>query len=426
MPTPLRVLILTDQSDQADLLARELRDAGFTLESQRVNTPEDFELALDTHRPAPDVILADCALERIDVMTALRLVQSRDRRIPFLLVCDTVSDETIAGCIRLGAVDVVTRERLPQLAETVAHALTSPQHSQDFSWAEAAPVSAPGHARAQSEQTQLVFYNESIGPGSHTQYVSPQVSQLLGYSQAEWLADPDLWLRSLHPHDFDHVLREKGRSRRRSEPFHAEYRIRARDGHILWVHDEAIPVPGESGKPVWMRGILRDITERKQAKTQPQYSGVHDVLTGLYNRLLLETELARLAHGRQFPVSIIMADVDGLQAINERYNHDMGDEALQRIARVLRLSFRAEDIIARVGEDEFAVALCNTDVDAAAKAVARVHSALSADNALHPELPLSLSLGAIAVENGEGLAESLKEAKTLMLKEKAQKRKRGA
>jgi Diguanylate cyclase, GGDEF domain len=86
---------------------------------------------------------------------------------------------------------------------------------------------------------------------------------------------------------------------------------------------------------------LEDITARKKAEDYLKYLGTHDVLTGRYNRAYFEDELARLGRGRQFPISLIVADVDGLKAVNDSRGHSEGDKLIRRAAEVLQASVRA-------------------------------------------------------------------------------------
>src|SRR5205085_12588441 len=117
---------------------------------------------------------------------------------------------------------------------------------------------------------------------------------------------------------------------------------------------------------------IEDITARKQAEDYLKYLGTHDVLTGLYNRAYFAEELARLGRGRRFPVSMIMADLNGLKEVNDSLGHAEGDKLIRRAAEVLQASVRAEDLVTRTGGDEFAIILPATTAEAAAEAVLRV------------------------------------------------------
>ena len=97
-------------------------------------------------------------------------------------------------------------------------------------------------------------------------YVSPQIERLLGYTADEWTNDPKLWLRRVHPDDRDSILQTWAEVAQRGEPFVAEYRLRATDGRLLWVRDEAVPISnGPRGRPLY-QGVLIDITQQKRSE----------------------------------------------------------------------------------------------------------------------------------------------------------------
>jgi PAS domain S-box-containing protein len=97
-------------------------------------------------------------------------------------------------------------------------------------------------------------------------YVSPQIETLLGFTQKEWLEDPVLWYRQLHPDDRERWHEEFAQTCSTAEPFDAVYRFIARDGRVVWVHGHAKVVRDRNGAPSFLQGVAFDITERKQAE----------------------------------------------------------------------------------------------------------------------------------------------------------------
>lgn len=120
--------------------------------------------------------------------------------------------------------------------------------------------------RALVEQIPAVTFMAPLDGSRSELYVSPQIDQLLGFSAKEWLEDPVLWFRQLHPEDKELWQDRFARTVNSGEPFSADYRFLARDGRIAWVHGEAKVVADEQGRPLCLQGVAFDITERKQAE----------------------------------------------------------------------------------------------------------------------------------------------------------------
>ena len=175
------------------------------------------------------------------------------------------------------------------------------------------------------------------------------------------------------------------------------------------------------GNILGYQGIIRDITERKKAENKLKYLSLHDSLTGLYNRAYFEEEMRRLESRRFSPVGLLTCDIDGLKLINDALGHDKGDNLLLATANVLRESFREGDMVARVGGDEFAVLLPNSDRDALERATQRIRHAVTKYNKNISEFPLSISIGsAIAIDAFKNMGDLFKEADNNMYREKLQ------
>lgn len=115
------------------------------------------------------------------------------------------------------------------------------------------------------EQLQAVIYIDTLDESEPALYMSPQVEVMLGYEPEEWLLDPDLWTKLLHAEDKERAFAEAERARRTGGPFQMEYRLRSRDGRIVWVRDEAVKVESQKeGCPTAWQGIMLDITEHKR------------------------------------------------------------------------------------------------------------------------------------------------------------------
>jgi diguanylate cyclase (GGDEF)-like protein len=148
-----------------------------------------------------------------------------------------------------------------------------------------------------------------------------------------------------------------------------------------------------------------------------EFLSYHDYLTGLYNRRFFEEELKRHDVSRNFPISIVMGDVNGLKLVNDSFGHPTGDEILKKAAELIAKACRAGDIVARLGGDEFVVLLPKAGEEDAARLIKRVQDELNEE--LVVGIPLSVSFGqATKIQEGDSLSEILKDAEDHMYRHK--------
>jgi PAS domain S-box-containing protein len=115
-----------------------------------------------------------------------------------------------------------------------------------------------------SERLPIVTYTNAFRETAETVWMSPQVERLFGYRPEEWVGNPGFFETVLHPDDRGPVLAEMRASREELRPFSRDYRLRSRDGRVVWVHDESVPIVGDDGRPEFIQGYFIDITERKE------------------------------------------------------------------------------------------------------------------------------------------------------------------
>jgi len=192
-----------------------------------------------------------------------------------------------------------------------------------------------------------------------------------------------------------------------------------KDGSIGFGEFSITPTRDARGNITGFRGVGRDITERKRYEEQLKFLSMHDQLTGLYNRAYFENEMDRLNHSREYPVSIISIDINGLKLVNDTMGHEQGDQLLVNGARVIKNTMRSSDILTRVGGDEFVAILPRTGKKAAEKIARRLHDAVKNYNQEQRQLHLSISVGiSTAAEPQKNLRDTYKEADDLMYREK--------
>jgi PAS domain S-box-containing protein/putative nucleotidyltransferase with HDIG domain len=115
------------------------------------------------------------------------------------------------------------------------------------------------------EQIPAIVYIDAIDDASSTTYMNPQVKAATGYSAEEWMADPDLWKKLLHPEDRAAIIEKHLHTNKTGESFVADYRLISREGREVWIHDEALLIRDEYNQPRFWQGVMIDITERRQA-----------------------------------------------------------------------------------------------------------------------------------------------------------------
>ncbi|MCJ7806480.1 MAG: diguanylate cyclase [Clostridia bacterium] len=168
--------------------------------------------------------------------------------------------------------------------------------------------------------------------------------------------------------------------------------------------------------------IVRDITEIKRNEAKLQFLSMHDSLTGLHNRAYFDNEMNRLEGAREYPITIISADLDWLKMVNDKLGHQVGDNLLKACAQILQDSLRSSDISARIGGDEFAVIMPRTDKMSAEEIIIRINHNIALYNQLNQDMLLSISLGLSVSENkNQLLTETFKKADTDMYRDKTER-----
>jgi len=158
--------------------------------------------------------------------------------------------------------------------------------------------------------------------------------------------------------------------------------------------------------------------KRKQDETRLQYLSFRDSLSGLYNRRYFEEEMHRMDQRRQGSVGIIVLDVDGLKLVNDMFGHDSGDQLLLNVSNLLISCFREEDVVARIGGDEYSILLNDVDHDNVQAACERLQERILAERGGN-HLPLSLSIGfAVSDDLSIPMSELFKQADKNMYREK--------
>ena len=278
---------------------------------------------------------------------------------------------------------------------------------------------AEGKLRSLEEENRLLMDNASeaivVAHDGLLKFVNPKAIDISGYSEKELTSRP--FTEFVHPDDQKMVM-ELYLKKLNGEriPHDVTFRVIGKEGNVIWTGLNAISFTWQGKPAIWC--FLNDITERKQAEEKLEYVNIHDAHSGLYNRAYFEEAFASLERGGRSPVSVVVAELDGLKAVKDSQGHAAADAMLRRAANVLTAAFRTEDVVARIGGDEFAVLLPGADRSAAEKAQALIRDILAIHNSNVQGPPLSLSTGVAMGEKGCSLAAVLQEAAKSMYQEK--------
>ncbi|HKG53210.1 MAG TPA: response regulator [Anaerolineales bacterium] len=255
----LHLLVVEDSEDDAELILREVRRGGYAVEFERVETKSDMQQALG--RGSWDIILSDYSMPQFSAMAALSALKESGLDIPFLVISGTIGEETAVTALKSGAHDFLLKGKLARLVPAIERELSDAESRRFRHEAEL-------RYKLLVEQLPIIVYVNPLDKMSSTTYVSPQIQTILGYRPEEWLSDPEFWQNRIHPDDRQSVLTNIERSDLTGTPFDMEYRMLARDGHVVWFQDQTVLVRDHKGQPLYWQGLQIDITKRKQAEEE--------------------------------------------------------------------------------------------------------------------------------------------------------------
>lgn len=262
------------------------------------------------------------------------------------------------------------------------------------------------------------------GTDGTIEYVNDMFSRMTGYRPEDLIGQTPRILKSgTTPPE---LYQDLWQTITAGKEWSGELANRKKDGQLYWEEMRIRPLRSADGSVTGFLEACQDITERKQQEENLRYLSTHDTLTGLYNRSFFDTEMKRIAVSRNFPVSIIIGDIDDLKRINDSHGHDEGDRAIRRAGQAILSAVRMGDVVARIGGDEFAVLLPDTDEETARMVVQRICSRIQAETDNRNgdgEAPLGISLGVATAHAVSELLTTHKTADARMYHSKSAKKK---
>lgn len=197
----------------------------------------------------------------------------------------------------------------------------------------------------------------------------------------------------------------------------SEMLLISRENKEIPIENSASPVKDHTGKTTGIVIVFRDITVKKERQSQIEFISYHDQLTGLYNRRFVEDAIRRLNKTGNLPLSIIVMDINGLKLTNDAFGHDLGDLLLKKASKIMKNAIRRNDVLARVGGDEFVLVLPKTDFLEADRVKQRIQK--EALNATIGPIGISIAIGlATKSKHSQNISEVQKVADNNMYRDK--------
>lgn len=273
-----------------------------------------------------------------------------------------------------------------------------------------------------------MVYRSSYGRVWTIEFISDGCFKLTGYKPENLLYNKDLSYKDLISPDYQNIIsNEWKRVISLQRPFKYEYEITTANGERKWVLDLGQGIYDDNGDVVAIEGLVIDITENKIRKAQIKYLSDHDFMTGVYNGRYFKEERERLdSQENCLPLSIIIADINGLRLINDAFGYAEGDRLITETARIIQSCCRESDVLARTGGGEFSILMPRTNNDEAYSILLHLKNACEIYNKMinNRSYDLSLSIGYSTKETGaEPINQAVKAAEEYMYKQKLLNRK---
>jgi diguanylate cyclase (GGDEF)-like protein/PAS domain S-box-containing protein len=397
MDKPLRVVVVGDAHTAALNVAKDLERAGF--EPAVFLAPGEADL--ERIAPGCELILASADATGVPPSRVIQMA-AEGSFPPIVVFSESFTDGEIVDHIRAGARDCV---RLGDIERLKAGVLRERGRAATRLAGGRADAEAGDRYRALIEEIPALTYVAWADDTGSRAYVSPQLLAMTGFSPGEWLAEPDMWVRRLHPEDRERVLRQFRDACASGGRFASEYRVLDREGRVLWWRDEGRSMPGPDGTARFVRGFVLDITEQRLAEESLRKLRFFDQLTGLPNRVLLQNRLGRaLAESvrTERPLALLILALDRFREVTNTLGHHNGDLIVRELAVRLGDALGDVDRVHRLRGDEFGVLLPDADATFARQVGERILGSLERPFMVQ-RLPIEVSASvgmAVAPDHG--------------------------
>ncbi|MBI3903340.1 MAG: diguanylate cyclase [Nitrosomonadales bacterium] len=360
--TELRLLLLEDNPNDAELLEYKLRTAGLSFVAQRVDTEPAFKQALADFKP--DLILSDYNLPTYSGSAALGYIQQNYPDLPIIMVTGAIGEEKAIELLQAGAKDYLLKDRLTRLPAAIQRVLREREEIM-------ARRESDKRLREAENKFHTLFEtaNDGILLQDATCFVdcNQQAACMYGVAKEKIIGHSPVEFSPERQADGKlsaDVSTEKIQAAMAGVSQHFEWRALRADGQPFDVDISLNRI--EFGGAVYLQTIMRDITERKLAEEQIRNFAFYDSLTQLPNRRLLNDRLQQtmlVSKRNNHYGALMFLDLDNFKPLNDAHGHDAGDLLLIEVARRITSCVREVDTVARFGGDEFVVMLSDLHID---------------------------------------------------------------
>ncbi len=272
------------------------------------------------------------------------------------------------------------------------------------------------------ENSKDILYSIDTMPKLKYRYLSPVIDNILGpNSLKEHLKYPEKVFEIVHPDEYETLLKKLTGNLDYSKPI--IQRLKNKNGEYIWFEEYATPVY-ENGEIVAVLGIHRNINEKVELQKKLEYKVSHDALTNIYNREYFESKFEYFDRECDTPIAILICDLDELKFANDHFGHKMGDTLIKETAKLLNRIPNKNKTVARIGGDEFAIILNDTNLPKIELFMANIQSEIDLYNSSNPSFQIKISKG--YAYSSSSLSKMMKlfiEADNQMYEEKRNKKK---
>lgn len=259
MDSKIRILLLEDQSSDAELAEYEIKKSIKSYQIEWVDNRKNYTQALTNFDP--DIIISDYNLPTFTGLEALKIKQALKPDVPLIIYTGSINEDTAVNCMKAGAVDYIIKEHLKRLGPAILSALEQTEVIVAKRKAELELIKSEERFHRLADNLPDMIYKINLKPERVFEYVNPVSERITGYTLNEFYTETDLGFTIIHPDDRI-LLNEKIAS---GEYFFKSIVVRLikKDGTIIWLEQRNIPIYDDNGNIIAIEGIAQDITEKR-------------------------------------------------------------------------------------------------------------------------------------------------------------------